>query len=305
MISPNIIPQHNFSWYDVQEPHSDDFERLNTEFSLPYLLVQDCLRPEHLPKYEFTDDGHFLMMRNFDSESNEHATTVQDLTRKIALFITEDRLVTIHRVKLDCLEKVATLCSKEKYIKSLDGLVHKIILEVIRSYEEPLERLQDIYEEFESDILSKKVEQLQTIKIYKFRRQMFVMKRILNQTKDALFQFKEFWNENPSMVQDLKENIDQLYYRLDEISDNFDHLYQLHISLNDQRANEVMKVLTVFSTILLPLNFLASFYGMNFTKIPGLDSEHALHILIFVMITTSILAIWYFHRKGWFKAPKE
>lgn len=305
MITEKILTKKDYNWIDVQEPKPEDFERLSSEFNLTYLLVQDTLRPEHLPKFEETDDGNFLMMRSFDKDSTEEDTTVQGLTRKIALFITENRLITIHRVELDYLDLVAEKNQKVDNPKGLKGLVHQVVLAVIRSYEEPVNNLQDQYEGFEQDVLAKKGGNLSTKRIYHFRRQIFVLKRILKQTNDALYRMKDFWEENPSMLQDLRENIDQLYFQLDEVADNFEHLFELYIALNDQRANEVMKVLTVFSTILLPLNFLASFYGMNFTRLPGLGSYEALYILISIMILTSVFAIWYFRQKGWFKTPKE
>lgn len=305
MITDNLLSNRSFSWFDVEEPRSEDFDTLSSKFNLPYLLVQDTLRPEHLPKYEFTEEGHFLMMRSYDAECGNDSTTVQELTRKIALFITADRLVTIHRVELEYLKRLADKCKKSEVPKTLQGLVHMVILGIIRTYEEPITNLQNLYDDFETDILSKRCEQLDTTRIYHFRRQLFVIKRILKQTNDALYRSKEFWDEYPSMLQDLKENIDQLYFQLDEISDNFEHLFELHIALNDQRANDVMKVLTVFSTILLPLNFLASFYGMNFTQLPGLDSVHALVTLVVIMFMMSVLAIWYFRRKGWFKTSRE
>lgn len=305
MITEKILSKKDYTWIDVQEPHQEDFERLSSEFNLTYLLVQDTLRPEHLPKFEETDEGNFLMMRSFDKDSTESDTTVQGLTRKIALFINENRLITIHRVELDYLEAVAEKNQKVDNPKGLIGLVHQVIIAAIRSYEEPVNKLQDLYEEFEKDVLAKKAENLSTKRIYHFRRQIFVLKRILKQTNDALYRMKDFWVEHPSMLQDLRENIDQLYFQLDEVANNFEHLFELYIALNDQRANEVMKVLTVFSTILLPLNFLASFYGMNFTTIPGLESQHAFYALVVTMILTSVAGIWYFKYKGWFKSPKD
>ena len=305
MITHNLLSGRDFSWFDVQEPHNEDFDKLNSEFGIPYLLVQDTLRPEHLPKYEFTEEGHFLMMRSFDHESDSDATTVQDLTRKIALFITEDRLLSIHRVELDSISKIKEKCKKNEIPKTLQGLVHQIVLSIIRTYEEPINNLQDMYDDFETDVLSKKIEKLNTTRIYHFRRQLFVIKRILKQTNDSLYRSKEFWDDYPSMLQDLRENLDQLYFQLDEISDNFEHLFELHIALNDQRANDVMKVLTVFSSVLLPLNFLASFYGMNFTNLPGLNSIHALITLTFAMLFLSMAAIFYFKKKGWFSTSDE
>lgn len=305
MIKEYPLKNRSFRWYDVTEPREADLDTLSNNFSLPYLLVQDTLRPEHLPKYEETDEGQFLMMRSYDVECTHDASTVQELTRKIALFITDDRVVSIHRVELDYLQKIGERFAKNDNPRSLQGLVHQIVLGVIRTFEEPIHKLQGVYDDFESDVLAKRCEQLDLMKIYYFRRQVFVIKRILKQTNDSLYRSKDMWESHPSMLQDLKENIDQLYFQLDEVSDNFEHLFQLHFTLNDERANNVMKILTVFSSVLLPLNFIASFYGMNFEYLPGLHSSRGLEWVIFLMIIVSLAAIWYFKRKGWFKTPHE
>lgn len=107
------------------------------------------------------------------------------------------------------------------------------------------------------------------------------------------------------MLQDLRENIDQLYFQIDEVSINFEHLFGLHIALNDQRANDVMKILTVFSSVLLPLNFLASFYGMNFEHLPGLHSQSAFLLVSSVMIFILIIGVWFFKRRRWFTTARE
>jgi len=300
MISEDLIPGKKTSWFDVEKPGSQDFEIISQKFNLPYLLVQDTLRPEHLPKYEYSDEGHFIMLRAYDQESTDASITVQELTRKIALFITENRLVTIHRVHFDCIENISDKIKKINTTWTTQKIVHEIILGVIRSYESRVLTLQDIYDDFEKDILAKKNKPLDFTKIYRFRRQIFVIKRILKQTEEALYRSKDFWKGSQSMAQDLKENIEQIYYELDQISDNFEHLFQLHISLNDQRANEVMKVLTVFSSIILPINFIASFYGMNFKFIPGLQSQSAVIWVILSMTAISFALIWFFKRKGWF-----
>ena len=301
-----LLAKKDYTWIDVQEPETEDFERLNVDFNLPYLLVQDCLKPEHLPKYEESESGgHFLMMRSFDKESHQDDTSVQELTRKIALFIDNNRLVTIHRIELDYLNSVVERANKTDHPKSLHGLIHQVVLSVIRTYDAPVERLQDLYDGFEHEILAKKNEHLSTTRIYHFRRQVFLLKRILKQTNDALYRCREFWEEHPSMIQDLRENVDQLYFQLDEISDNFEHLFELHIALNDQRANDVMKLLTVASSILLPLNFIASFYGMNFDYLPGLHSHWAFIVLTIIMVSITVSSIWFFKRKGWFTTARE
>jgi magnesium transporter len=304
MITDNLLTNRSFSWFDVEEPRSEDFDTLSKKFNLPYLLVQDTLRPEHLPKYEYSEEGHFLMMRSYDSECGEDATTVQEMTRKIALFITEDRMLSIHRVQFDYLNKIAERCRKNDIPKTLQGLIHMMVLAIIRTYEEPIYKLQTLYEDLETEVLSNQGQCLDLTRIYTFRRQVFVIKRILKQTNDSLYRSKDLWDEYPSMLQDLKENIDQLYFQLDELSDNFEHLFQLHFALNDERANQVMKILTVFSSVLLPLNFVASFYGMNFEHLPGLHSIEGLGVAVLVMILVSVTAIMIFKKKGWFNTTR-
>jgi magnesium transporter len=305
MITDDLLPKSTFKWIDVQEPLPEDFERLNDQFNLPYLLVQDCLRPEHLPKFEDTEEGFFLMLRGFDSGAAHDAITVQDLTRKVALFITDDRLITIHRVPSDYLNSTAARLQKQTNIDSLQMLVHQVILSVIRSFELPLERLEALYDAFEFEILSEKKHYLSFDRIYHFRRQVFIHKRLLKQSNDALYRFKDFWSEHPSMLQDLRENIDQLYFQMEEFSESFERLLELHIMLSDQRANQVMKILTVFSAILLPLNFIASFYGMNFVHLPGLQSGHAFSLVVTGMLLVTFIMVFFFRSRGWFKFGEE
>jgi len=297
MISQDLAPHNGFNWYDIQDPQREDFEALTTKFNIPQLLVDDTKKPEHLPKYETTNEGHFFILRSFDSHSALKGTTAHRLTRKISLLISENRLVTIHGGKLDYL--------KYSSAESVQDQVHQIILEIIKSYEEVLTKLQVQYAHFENEILSRKQARLDTRRIYHFRRQSFVIKTILAQIEEVLTLSRTFWTHHHSMLQDLKENLHLVYFQLEDISNNFDHLFELHIALNDQRANEVMKVLTVFSTIFLPLNFLASFYGMNFSILPGLNSWMALTFLVVIMITFIIIGIWYFKKKGWFNTYLE
>lgn len=305
MISENLLPTKAYQWIDISEPKQEDFDKISNDFKLPYLLVLDTLKPEHLPKYELTDDDdHFFMLRSFDGKSKNDGNSIQEFSRKFALFATKDRIVTIHRGQLEFLKPLQDKILKTEF-KSPQALVHSLILAVIRTYEAPALQIQDEYDDFETDILSHKKEQLNTSRIYHFRRQIFVIKRILKQTNDSLYRSKDFWEDSPSLLQDLKENIDQIYFQLDEITYSFEHLFELHIALNDQRANDVMKVLTVFSTILLPLNFLASFYGMNFSKLPGLDSAESLIGLILLMLFLCVSGVWYFKKKGWFRTSKE
>lgn len=299
MITENVVIKRNYSWIDIERPLKVDYEFLESEFNLPQLLVQDCIKPGHLPKYESLEDGHFILCRVYDPSSSAHDITVQSLTHKLGLFILKERIITVHNVELNFLRKFADN-NRNTSPETLAGIAHHIMRAIIMTYEEPIIKLQTSYEEFEHDVLSRTTESLSTNRVYHFRRRIFVLKGMLKQNQIALFHFKEFWGAHGSLLQDLREDIDQMYYRLDDLSHNFDQLFALYLSINEQRSNEVMKILTVFATILLPLTFISSFYGMNFDHLPGLHSTFGLSATILLMIFFTFVAIWYFTRKGWF-----
>ena len=130
MIQKIPLNTTHFEWIDVEGPKDEDLLELKSKFDLPHLLVQDCLRPEHLPKFESTLQGEFLMLRGFDAKSEDDAISIQDLTRKIALFISPNRIVTIYRVKLPFLLNIQDKLSSMNSVDHLESVIHKIVLGV-------------------------------------------------------------------------------------------------------------------------------------------------------------------------------
>lgn len=305
MITDNVAINSNYSWIDMEQLHLVDLDFLKTEYQLSPLLVQDCLKPEHLPKYEQTDNGHFIMTRVYDEKADADGITVQEMTSKLALFITDNRLISIHTRELEFLNGFIEKRDNAGFPESLTTLVYHLIKSIILNFQEPINRLQLQYEDFEDEILSRKTENLSNKRVYLFRRKLFVIKSLLKQTNTSMVISKEFWAHEPSMLQDLKENLQQLYFQLEDISNSFDQLYALYISFTGQKANEVMRILTVFASVVLPLTFISSFYGMNFDYLPGLHSKIGLEIVTLTMIFFSSIGIWYFKRRGWFAPHKE
>ncbi|HXH75906.1 MAG TPA: CorA family divalent cation transporter [Bacteriovoracaceae bacterium] len=304
MITENIVINQQYSWIDIVQPLKADFDFLREEYRISPLLIQDCLTPEHLPKYEQTRDGHFILFRAFHGGCQDHDVSLDDITHSVGFFVTNERIHTIHGNRLPFLIELEESCQAHAP-EQLQVLLHCLIKGVALTFEDSISQLHKSYVEFEDDVLSQSSDQLSLNRVYQFRRKIFILKGLLKKSEIALIQSRNIWSKTPELVQDLREQIDHLYFRLDDISHNFDQLFSLHLSINDRKVNEVMKVLTVFSSILLPLTFIASFYGMNFTKIPGLDTVTGLWSAIFSMIAISIATIMYFRKRGWFFNGKD
>src|SRR4051794_5264928 len=87
-------------WLDVVAPTKEELQKIAADYGFHPKMVEDCLDPEHLPKFEPIGDKGFLITRAHDPQANRGADTVQALTRKIAIFFGGDFVITIHRVPL-------------------------------------------------------------------------------------------------------------------------------------------------------------------------------------------------------------
>lgn len=303
MITENVVINSQYSWIDINRPVKADFNFLKREYKISPLLVQDCLRREHLPKYEKNSEGHFILLRSYFEIHLEGELTLESFTRSVGFFITPERIHTIHLKDIPLITRLERTCEADSP-KELLVLLHNLIKGVILTYEESIIQLHQAYVEFEDDVLSNNVDQLSLGRVNEFQRKIFLLKSLLKKSQVALVQGKGIWAANPELLQDLREEIDQLFFRIDDIAHNFDHLFSLHLSINDRKVNEIMQVLTVFASILLPLTFIASFYGMKFTVIPGLNSTEGLVFAVFVMVSMSISTIYYFKKKNRFPSDR-
>src|SRR5688500_14533949 len=97
-----VLERDDFQWLDVVSPTSDELSQIASTYNLPPTAVQDCLEPEHLPKIERFENCTFIIVRAFGDRAFEdpEADTVQELTRKIAIFFAPKVFITIHRKDL-------------------------------------------------------------------------------------------------------------------------------------------------------------------------------------------------------------
>lgn len=296
------------TWTDIVSPTREELDQIATEFNLHHTAIHDCLEPEHLPKYEKFGDTHFLILRSIDPEADSSADTVQELTRKLAIFISKEFLLTVHRTDLNYLQAVEKqLTRSQRDMCSLD-LAADLILAVAKTYEPRIEEAQKSFEDFETEIFNSEHRwQIELHDSYFLKRHVAIMKRMLRLMLDPISHLKEM---APAHVlpefHNAREYIDKLVFQLDEIQDNLNALLSLQISLASQKTNEashktneVMRVLTIFSVFFLPLNFIAGIYGMNFEDMPELKSPHGYPAVLVAMVLVAFGIYAWFVKSGW------
>jgi magnesium transporter len=302
----------SFHWFDISNPTPENLSGLAEKYDLHSTSVQDCLQPEHLPKFEMINDVGFVVLRAFDRECSAEADTVQELTRKVAIFYSDRFVITIHRKEHAFIETLIAKWARRADDPAVtpEHILADIMLEVVKSYEKPVLECMANLELFEMEIFGAGTNRkFKMQKGYYLKRKVSVYRRMLRTTLEPVN--KVMANAASILLphfQNGKEVIDNLYFYCDEITESISSLLNLHISMQSQRTNEasqrtneVMRVLTIFSCFFLPMNFIASIYGMNFAHLPETQWEYGYYYALALMFSVSLTVFIWFRRKGWLR----
>jgi magnesium transporter len=290
-----------FTWRDVTDPSIEELQALARKYNIPASIVQDCLDPEHLPKHEKFGDTTFLILRVYDVAAPEWAGTVQELTRKIAIFFRSDVALTIHRVDLPII-----LALRERFGEPGAGCGPLALLAalgngVLDTYEKPLQQAEDVLDHYEEGLFSPKVKSPSLQKVHLLKRRVSLIKRMLWQSHSVIQRLTPTGERSQSVYQELKENAESYHFWADQLHEEIQNLLSMHVALSSHRTNEVMRVLTIFSAFFLPLTFIVGVYGMNFDFMPELHRRWAYPAVIGLMAGISAAIYTWFRRRGWLK----
>lgn len=300
-----IIAQFpQFQWFDLINPSPEDLDGISEEFQIPRALLQDCLDPVKLPKFEKSFNIQFFLFRIYDKRCDPSSDNVPTLTRKIAVFIGAGFMFTIHRMAEPEIFAISEKCLE--YSLDLEDqpitpniIFAKLFEEGLRSFYIPMARIEDEIEDFESELFAKNHSTTGFQNLHRHRRQLSIFKRLLFHSQELVIRTTPSSELEKIAFQDLKETLAHLLFVNDELLEDTTNLLHLQISLASQKTNEVMRVLTIFSVFFMPLTFIVGVYGMNFKFMPELDWKLG-YLLVWAAMLIVTFVIWtWFRKKGW------
>jgi magnesium transporter len=295
-----------FTWIDVYDPALEELLELARRYGLHETSVEDCLDPEHLPKHERIGETTFLILRVFDQQSSERAANVQQLTRKIALFLRHDLAITIHRVDLPLMQDLRHRFAgpgPEAACTPLE-LLSALVRGALASYEKPLTAAEESVDQFEEGLFRTGVETPSLPRIHYLKRRVSLMKRMLWHTVGITQRLTPTGERTQPVYQDLRENAESYHFWADELLEEVNNLLGIHVAMASHRTNEVMRVLTVFSAFFLPLTFIVGVYGMNFDWMPELRERWGYPAALGLMSMVSLVIFIWFRRRGWLRRSR-
>lgn len=286
-----------FAWIDVNNPDEKELLAVAEEFGLHGTSVQDCLQPEHLPKYEQIDDTVFIIARVYDHLTHRDADTIQDISNKVAIFTGARFIITIHRGEQPFLDTIRTKYFETNQCTTPNDVLIKVLYHALYSFVQPSEALEAELDLLESQIVLKNQSHSVLRKLYHLKRKTAVCLRILRLSKTIIDNLSK---HAPAAVhQDMREFYLSLETSYDQTIENAANLLNLYISLSSQRTNEVVRVLTLFSVFFMPLTFIVGIYGMNFDSMPELRHPYGYPFVMVVMAAITVAIYIWFKRKHW------
>ena len=299
-----VFESPEFKWIDVVGPTPGELDALAAEYQIHPLAVQDCLDPEHLPKYEKLAAITFVILRAYDESAPPDVDTVHKLTRKVAIFFNDQFVITVHRAEQRFLEELKRGAPPPRWQSepACERLVLAVANGAIDTFWKPLD-------DAEARIASIEERQERPSNRTPFVHQVFHLKRrinairstsrhILETVKKLIAGSAEQLRSSPRL-NDLRENAESLYFATDEILEDANSLLSLTLAAADHETNQVTKVLTIFAAFFLPLTFIVGVYGMNFDAMPELRWRYGYPVILLAMAAISVAIYLWFRRKGW------
>ncbi|MFC2114461.1 magnesium/cobalt transporter CorA, partial [Bacteroidota bacterium] len=276
-------------------------KNLGLQFNMNPLLMEDILNTEHRPKLEHFEEHLLIIVKMlFLLPQSNHLQAEQ-----LSMLLGKNILITFQEKVGDVFESVRDrLRRKSGKIRSrgVDYLTYALLDTVVDNYSYIIDNLGEKIEQTEELMQDPDKELLEDI--YKFKREILFYRKSIRPVKEMIIQFHQSDSGIVSkstlpFIKDLQDLVGHVFESVEAYHDMLTDQISMYQTTVSNRMNEVMKVLTIFAAIFIPLTFLAGVYGMNFDNIPELHYKYSYYILWSIFIGVFLAMVFYFRKKKW------
>lgn len=301
-------------WVDMENPTDAEEETVLVGLlDLHPLSIEDAQKGKdedgHLPKVEDFGEYLFVIFNPVEgtsgSEMDAIARGIEITTSQLSAFLSKHVLVTHHYKPLRSIAYASQLCAKNPLTlgRGPDFLFHIIVDDIVDNYTPLLDALDAAIDRLEDEVFQEPSQETMH-RILQLKKNIMTIRRIAMYQREMLHRLSrgEFALITPDEMIYYRNVYDHLV-RMADMTDSYrdvvSGLLDAYLSVTSNRLSQVMKVLTIISTIFLPLSVITGFFGMNFEFIPGLHWEHGHTIATLLMIAVAVGMLWWFRYKKW------
>ena len=295
-------------WVDIDGSTLEEVEPLLEErFSFHELAAEDCFSSSTLPKYDPFPDYDFMVFRAINLDLIEHGVA----TSKLAVFLSRDYLFTIHTDTMLSSDTVWHRLPQDQRIleEGTDFLLYTILDALIDLHCTQIDELEEMVDEIQ-DLIFRSPSPSLLDSLLKLKKDLNSLRRYSLPQRDLMNQIsrgesKFISVEHRIYFRDLYDHLFRITESIDVERDLVAGTMEAYLSVQANRLNEIVKVLTVFSAIMLPLNLIAAIYGMNFVHMPELEWRWGYLFALGLMTLVAGSMLIFFAKNNWLWGKKD
>lgn len=298
------IDKNQVNWINIDGIHDMNIiSTIGKAFDIHPLLLEDIVNSDQRPKFESFDNFIFVVCRMiFISENKKDIKTEQ-----ISLVITENTVISFQEEPGDVFDAVRDrIKNKVGKIRGMNSgyLAYSLIDSVTDHYFLAIEQLGYEIDSLEDRLMEGTDDE--TVKtIHRLRSQVIMMRKSIWPLREIILGLEKdetdiLGEQTTRYFRDVYDHTIQIMDAVEIFRDLLTGMMDLYLSGVSNRMNQVMKVLTIISTIFIPMTFIAGVYGMNFKNMPELGWNFGYYIALLLMLGVFVFMFVFFKRKKWF-----
>lgn len=285
-------------WIDLIDPSREELNKLKSKFSLHPLSIDSVFSRSAQPKLESFPNHLFFVLSSVSYDSGSVRA------KFLYVFVGEDFLITIHFSDFSVVDELVSKIKFSDDLYSLDFLLYFLLDSLVDSFFPILDSFEDSIDLLESDVLSG-LEDHVLKRLYSLKKCALLLRKTISAQRDIFSSIssKNFSKFIPDEFSVYYQDIFNHSIRLLDLVENHREVLvsitDIHLSVTSNKLNEVMKVLTIIATIMMPLTLISGIYGMNFKFMPELSWELGYPFALLLMIFVALIMLFYFKKKRW------
>ncbi len=295
------VKEDMVKWINVEGVHDTSIiEKIGQLYNIHPLTLEDIVHVDQRSKFE--DYDHYLVailkMIMYDAQVR---------SEQLSLVLLKNTVISFQEPSggdaFDIIRQRLRLAKGRVRKLGADYLFYALMDSVVDWYFHTLEKIGDKIEEIEEEIMNQpKRESL--IQLYRLKREVIYLRKQVWPMRDMISNMlrsdSEFITANTQLFfRDLQDHSSRVIDTVETYRDLLAGIMDIYLSTNSNKMNEVMKVLTIMSTIFIPVTFIAGVYGMNFEYMPELKSPYGYAVVWALMLSIMAGLIFYFRKKRW------
>ncbi len=300
------IETRKFTWINIEKPDEKIVDFLQKKYGFHELNLEDCLSTVQRPKIDSQDDYVFIVLHFPRYYKNLKKMTTSELN----IFLGKDYIITLGDGELKPLSNFFSSLKKnpeefEEITEKDSAMILYEIIDNLLTYCFPiLDKISERLNMVDEDLLAQKPSRI-VLEIARLNQEIITFRKIISPQRYVIRDLEEkikpfLAEENDIYFDDIIDSTEKIWDTLQNLKEVSESLQRTHDSYATNRLNEVMKVLTVFSVIMLPLTVITGFYGMNVAGLPVAGHQFAAGIVAFAMLALGSTMLYYFYKKDYF-----